>query len=167
MVLGGTALKLLSLAVKTAAKPIGKQFKKSAENSPFWRNVFVQYAQWHYRMEYQITVRMLGHHTRNVKPLDEGKAAQLGSEVLSEAFVFGVAGLMVVFEYSRSQIAAAEKKEKEERINAEREAQLEDRLQKLETSILVLSDQVESTRHAVSKSVSELLEEIDLIKRNR
>eukprot|EP00475_Leptophrys_vorax_P024956 TRINITY_DN3467_c0_g1_i1.p1 TRINITY_DN3467_c0_g1~~TRINITY_DN3467_c0_g1_i1.p1 ORF type:complete len:167 (-),score=58.95 TRINITY_DN3467_c0_g1_i1:28-528(-) len=165
MVLGGTALKLVSLAVKTAAKPLAKRFKASAESSPFWRSVFVRYAQWHYKMEYQITVKMLGHHTRNVKPLEENKAVQLGSEVLSEAFVFGVAGAMVVFEYNRSQISAAEKKDKEEKALAEKETQLELRLQGIETSLLALKEEIQGTKHAVSGSISEIIEEIDDLKK--
>jgi hypothetical protein len=164
MVLGGTALKLVSLAIRTAAKPVAKQFKASAENSPFWRNVFITYAQWHYRMEYQISVKLLGHHARNVKPLEEVKAVQLGSEVLSELFVFGVAGSMVIFEISRSQIASAEKKLQEERAIAEREQALELRLQSIETAFLELKEEVQGTKHAVSGSVSEIIREIERLK---
>jgi hypothetical protein len=149
MVLAGTTLKLVSLAIKTLSKPVAKQFKASAENSPFWRNVFSKYAQWHYKVEYQITVRLLGHHARNVKPLDENAAVKLGSEVLSEAFVFAVAGGLVIFEYNRSSKSSAAKKLEEERILQEKETEIDMRLQSLEAAIVQIRDGVDTQMNAL------------------
>jgi uncharacterized protein YlxW (UPF0749 family) len=101
-------------------------------------------------------VRLLGHHARKVKPLEEEKAVKLGAEVISEFMVFGVAGLTVIFEYSRSQIAAAQKKEKEEKLMQEKEDALEMRLLQLETALVDLKAHNDRAEHRLEQTLKEL-----------
>lgn len=142
------------------------------------------YAQWHHRIEYQITVRLLGHHAREVKALDEKKAVSFGSEVLSEFFIFSVAAGVVVFEYSRSQIANAQKKALEEQMIQDKEhvrnypkhlpisiyhsftisKQLETRFLEIESRILGLASEQERTRLAISESMADVLHELQELK---
>jgi len=52
-------------------------------------------------------VRLLGHEPRDIKSLSETAAVQRGADILSEMFIFGVAAIVMSFEYTRGQIASA------------------------------------------------------------
>lgn len=69
-----------------------------------------------------------GYKVRSIKPLDTEKALQLGSELLSEGFVFSVGAGLVIWEYNRSneksQKKEAEKLEKQKAENAALQAKL-------------------------------------------
>lgn len=138
---GSITVKLWSLGIKTAAKPLARRFKKTAEGSQFWRSVFVGYAQWHHRMEHHISVRILGHPVREVKPLDETKAIADGSELLSEVFIFSSAMIAVVFELSRREYQDQHKKDEVAKKERMFKSELEKRLSSLELRIIELEEE--------------------------
>jgi hypothetical protein len=164
MAVGALALKLWTLAVRTAAKPIGKQLKTTAEQSEFWRGVFMRYAQFHHRVEYQISVRLLGFKGADVKPLEPAKAVALGAEVLSEFFVFSVAGAVVILEYSRSRVADAAKKAAADAESTRKEEELQERFRAIEGSIQELSRQQETEHAAIAEAMQRFTEELARIK---
>lgn len=164
MAVGALAYKFGSLAVRTAAKPLAKKFRKSAENSEFWRSVFIGYAQWQHRVEYNISIRMLGHPPSRVKPLEPERAVSVGSEMLSELFVLGVACAVIAAEYSRSKLSEGHKKE--EAIEKERifKKQVNERLVSMELSILELEAKVELNRDMSANSTKMVMEQIQKLK---
>ncbi|KAK8519147.1 hypothetical protein V6N12_012373 [Hibiscus sabdariffa] len=93
-------VKLGTLALKTACKPIANRLKKEAVYIPDSAN------------SSSISPRIYGHSTDvAIRPLDEEKAVQAPADLLGELFVFSVAGAAVFFEVQRSSRSEARKEE--------------------------------------------------------
>ena len=64
----------------------------------------------------------------HVKPLTEEKAAELGAEIIGDTFVYSVAALLIIFEYTRSK----KKEQDAEDTQNSQIAKLNDSMRKLE-----------------------------------
>ncbi|KAI8010562.1 OPA3-like protein [Camellia lanceoleosa] len=105
-------VKLGTLALKTACKPIANQLKKEAGLHPKFRQLIVNIAQANHRFTTNMQRRIYGHATDvAIRPLNEEKAVQAAADLLGELFVFTVAGAAVIFEVQRSSRSEARKEE--------------------------------------------------------
>ncbi|KAK1412299.1 hypothetical protein QVD17_33436 [Tagetes erecta] len=105
-------LKLGTLALKTLSKPIAKKLKQQAAIHPKFRTSIIAFAQANHRLTTNIQRRIYGHATDvEIRPLDEEKAVQAAGDLISEVFVFSVAGLALIFEVQRSARSEAKKEE--------------------------------------------------------
>ncbi|KAL2937906.1 OPA3-like protein [Bienertia sinuspersici] len=105
-------VKLGTLALKTACKPIANRLKKEASLHPRFRQHIINFAQANHRLTTQIQRRIYGHRTDvEIRPLNEEKAVQAAADLIGEVFVFAVAGAAVIFEVQRSAKSDARKEE--------------------------------------------------------
>ncbi|CAL5391517.1 unnamed protein product [Camellia sinensis] len=113
-------VKLGTLALKTACKPIANRLKKEAGLHPKFRQLIVNIAQANHRFMTNMQRRIYGHATDvAIRPLNEEKAVQAAADLLGELFVFtldydcgrNVAGAAVIFEVQRSSRSEARKEE--------------------------------------------------------
>ncbi|KAK6432005.1 hypothetical protein LTR95_011826 [Oleoguttula sp. CCFEE 5521] len=173
--------KLLSLAIRTAAKPLGNSIKRQAKEHPGFRHIAVTSAQWVHRVDMRMRLGILhdnaaqermaererkkeedkrkaaevpivrteeeqrkyleeqakeaeklGGGTKkedkprvNIRPLSEAKAIELGANFFSEAFIFGVAVGLLVWDSWRSRSKASDRRDEvKERLDT-LEAELE------------------------------------------
>ncbi|KAK7846702.1 opa3-like protein [Quercus suber] len=83
--------KLGTLALRTVSKPIANRLKKEAGLHPTFRQFIINIAQANHRFTTTVQRRLYGHATNAlIRPLDEGRAVQLASELFGELFVFTV-----------------------------------------------------------------------------
>ena len=78
-----------------------------------------------------MTIRSEEYKVRSIKPLEKEAALSAGADFIGEAFIFGVGGAIVVWEYNRSK----EKDRCKEEQNVERERMQEKRLLDVENSL--------------------------------
>ncbi|KAL6975892.1 hypothetical protein U1Q18_024687 [Sarracenia purpurea var. burkii] len=105
-------VKLGTLALRTACKPIANRLKKEAGLHPKFRQFIINIAQANHRFTTNMQRRIYGHATDvAIRPLNEEKAVQAAADLLGELFVFTVAGAAVVFEVQRSSRSEARKEE--------------------------------------------------------
>ena len=58
--------------------------------------VSLEIHRWWHRMEVNFSIRLLGHHAKEIRPLSEEKAVAQGAEVLGEGVIFGIAASLLV-----------------------------------------------------------------------
>ncbi|GMY31920.1 OPA3-like protein [Fagus crenata] len=105
--------KLGTLALRTLSKPIANRLKKNAGLHPKFREFIINIAQTNHRFTTTVQRRIYGHATDVlIRPLDEGKAVQVASELLGEIFVFTVAGIALIYEVHRNARSEARKEER-------------------------------------------------------
>ncbi|XP_057450675.1 uncharacterized protein LOC130742596 [Lotus japonicus] len=105
-------VKLGTLALKTACKPIANRLKKEAGYHPKFRTFIISIAQANHRFSTRMQRRIYGNTTdAAIRPLNEEKAVQAAADMLGELFVFTVAGAAVIFEVQRSSRSEARKEE--------------------------------------------------------
>lgn len=105
-------LKLGTLALKTACKPVASRLKTQAGKDPKFREFIANIAQVNHRFTTTIQRRIYGHATDvEIRPLNEEKAVQAAADLLGELFVFSVAGAAVIFEVQRGARSEARKEE--------------------------------------------------------
>ncbi|PSS14477.1 OPA3-like protein [Actinidia chinensis var. chinensis] len=105
-------VKLGTLFLKTACKPIANRLKKEAGRHPKFRQFIINIAQANHRFTINMQRRIYGHAIDvAIRPLNEEKAVQAAADLLGELFVFTVAGTAIVFEVQRSARSEARKEE--------------------------------------------------------
>lgn len=105
-------LKLGTLVLKTVSKPLASRLKQQAALHPKFRTSIVGLAQANHRLTTNIQRRIYGHATDvEIRPLNEEKAVQAAGDLISELFVFSVAGVALVFEWQRNSRSEAKKEE--------------------------------------------------------
>ncbi|XP_004505532.1 uncharacterized protein [Cicer arietinum] len=105
-------VKLGTLVLKTACKPIANRLKKQAGYHPKFRNFIISIAQANHRFTTRMQRRIYGQATDvAIRPLNEEKAVQAAADLAGELFVFTVAGVAVIFEVQRSSRSDARKEE--------------------------------------------------------
>ncbi|KAG4385554.1 hypothetical protein GLYMA_12G119900v4 [Glycine max] len=82
-------VKLATLALRTACKPIANRLKKEAGYHPKFRNFIISIAQANHRLTTRVQRRIYSHATDvAIRPLNEEKAVQAAADLLGELFVF-------------------------------------------------------------------------------
>ena len=122
-------MKLGYLAVKQVSKPLANLIKLKAKTTPFLRNRLLlppaqcklehnkyKNIQWsisfavYHKVDTTIKMKLLGlGKVVNVKPLTEDQAVDLSAEMLGEFIIFGIAAVLLLSEYKRSQYKDAYK----------------------------------------------------------
>ncbi|BFZ55909.1 hypothetical protein PYCC9005_002950 [Savitreella phatthalungensis] len=120
------AFKLGTLVIRTIAKPIAETIKVQAKEHERFRKICIGVAQLTHRFDVGMRTSLLrttvssssasGSNSaggeagsgvtksrREVRPLNEAKAIDSGAKLISEAFLFGVAGGLIIFESWRSR----------------------------------------------------------------
>lgn len=106
-------VKLGTLALRTASKPIANRLKKEAGKHPKFRQFIVDIAQANHRFSVNVQRRIYGRATDvTIRPLNEEKAVQAAADLVGELFLFTVAGSAIIFEVQRSARSEARKEEK-------------------------------------------------------
>uniref|UniRef100_A0A8C4QC20 Outer mitochondrial membrane lipid metabolism regulator OPA3 n=1 Tax=Eptatretus burgeri TaxID=7764 RepID=A0A8C4QC20_EPTBU len=122
-------IKLIILGIRQVSKPMANRISSRARTNHFWRRFCIPPAQCDYHwVDIKFKMHLLGFSVRHVQPLQEDEAAELGSRILSEFFVFLVAGGCLYVEYVR-QSESSHKKLQEEQ---QRFSDLQDRLSHLQ-----------------------------------
>ncbi|WCJ30876.1 Optic atrophy 3 protein (OPA3) [Euphorbia peplus] len=105
-------VKLGTLALRTACKPIASRLKKQAGKHPRFRQCILNLAQANHRFTTTLQRRIYSRATNvAIRPLNEEKAIQAAADLLGELFIFSVAAAAVVFEVQRSSRSEARKEE--------------------------------------------------------
>eukprot|EP01031_Cornospumella_fuschlensis_P041124 gene41124-50171_t len=143
-------LKLAGLLVKTLAKPVANRIKIEARKHPKLSALCVRMGQMSHQLTSRITIISQGYRVLNVDPLPEEEALSRGINILSETFVFTVAGTLLTFEYARSEAKSAQKAQQIEEQDRQFRAYLEQRfeaqqreLQGLQTQLTELQESLE------------------------
>ncbi|ODQ55507.1 OPA3-domain-containing protein [Saitoella complicata NRRL Y-17804] len=103
------ALKIGSLIVRTLAKPVANQLKAQAKQHERFRGMCISLAQTMHRNEMRMRINLLREGVKEglpepkIRPLNEAKAVDTGANFISEAFIFSVAGALILFESYRSR----------------------------------------------------------------
>ncbi|GCB62648.1 hypothetical protein scyTo_0014517 [Scyliorhinus torazame] len=113
MVVGAFPIaKLLMLGVRQISRPLANSIKANARRSQFFkRYICLPPAQIYHWVEMKTKMRMMGFKSGQVQPLSEEVAADLGAELLGEAFVFIIGGACILAEYVRQSSNSARKEE--------------------------------------------------------
>ncbi|KAJ1920239.1 hypothetical protein H4219_001472 [Mycoemilia scoparia] len=101
-----SSIKLLSLFVKTLAKPVANQIKSQAKTHPRFRKFCIGVAQTTHRLEIQWKMHVLGYKSDAIRPLNDARAVDSGANFMGEAFIFSVAALIILAEQQRSRLSA-------------------------------------------------------------
>uniref|UniRef100_UPI00358F5688 optic atrophy 3 protein homolog n=1 Tax=Myxine glutinosa TaxID=7769 RepID=UPI00358F5688 len=117
-------IKLIILGIRQVSKPMASRISSRAKGNHFWRRFCVPPAQFYHWVDIKFKMHLLGFSVRHVQPLQEDEAAELGSRILSEFFVFLVAGGCLYVEYVRQSESSHKKLQEEE----QRFIDLQDRL---------------------------------------
>ncbi|EIW68995.1 hypothetical protein M231_06843 [Tremella mesenterica] len=94
--------KILTLAIRTLAKPISTTIKNQAAEHPTFRSVCIGLAQSMHRTEARMRLGLLNEEAKNIKPLNDVRAIQNGATFLAESFLFLVGAGLIVGETWRS-----------------------------------------------------------------
>ncbi|TRY63060.1 hypothetical protein TCAL_07948 [Tigriopus californicus] len=125
--------KLGLLLIKQISKPIANGIARRAKASRIFRTyVCIPTAQLFHWYDVKVRMRLLNLGKATVIPkLNEEKAIETGSQLLSEMIILGIASTVLIFEYNRS----SEKEEaKQEQIEREK-AYLVDKVENLELTL--------------------------------
>ncbi|ODQ67317.1 OPA3-domain-containing protein [Nadsonia fulvescens var. elongata DSM 6958] len=113
--MSGIALKLTSLLVRTLAKPLASTIKAQAKEHPPFRKLCISFAQRLHRTDVRLRLGLTdaSRTTKDIKvrPLNDTKAIENGANFLSEAFIFSVAGGLILYESFRSKRKDKERRE--------------------------------------------------------
>jgi len=126
-------IKVLSLVIKSASKPIAKQIKLHAARSPKFSKVVVKCANTWHSSEGKLSI-FVGDKNKEPKPLNINASIDLGSELASEGFLLTIAVALLILENKRS---SNKEKQKEDKMK-ERFADLENEIAKQHEEILTL-----------------------------
>ncbi|EGD80983.1 hypothetical protein PTSG_01565 [Salpingoeca rosetta] len=106
-------MKIMSLTIKTVAKPISKLLKQQAMTHETLRQrVVVPVGQATHWISVRLQRLTMNSSRRDVKPLSEDLAVTYGAEFIGEFFIFSVATVMLVGEYNASAKKSAAKEAK-------------------------------------------------------
>lgn len=114
-------VKLFFLAVRQASKPMANGLKRAAQSSDAFTAVLAATGRTLHRVTLQITRASEGKdQLATVAKLAEKAAIQRGADLLSEAFIYSVAGATVYYEWSMQQREKVQKAAKDAANEAQR-----------------------------------------------
>lgn len=118
------AVKVLSLTIKTASKPLANSFQAFVLGHPAFRQRAIDGAQqvnyWNARLTRAVS-EDASEGKVFVGKLSDDKALKLASKFLSESFLYAVGGGLIFYEYTRSNNKELEKKRQKEERRREKE----------------------------------------------
>ncbi|KAG0052369.1 hypothetical protein BGZ83_002708 [Gryganskiella cystojenkinii] len=102
-----SAIKLGFLAIRTVAKPIANSIKSYSVKHPKFKEACISFS---HKTEMQLKMKFLGYKVESIRPLNDARAVEMGANFLSEAFIFGVAGSLIILENARTRMNARDRK---------------------------------------------------------
>ncbi|KAL7525584.1 hypothetical protein ACHAXR_001069 [Thalassiosira sp. AJA248-18] len=141
--------KLISLFIKTLAKPVAKQVKHQFVKQPITRSSLIWVGQTSNAVTTRMTIWSSGYKVRSISKLEEDKALSLGADILSESFLFAVSGGILVYEYNRS--SEKEKKKEAARLQKIRDeaTRLQAKLGSLDKRLVALEEYAKANRRSI------------------
>ena len=104
--------KIISLTIRTLAKPIATQIKNQAAHHESFRKVCISLAQSMHRTESRLRQNLLpGSEKYKIRPLNDAKAISNGANAISEGFLFVVAALIIIGETYRGSRSRANERD--------------------------------------------------------
>ncbi|SCU87435.1 LAME_0D10066g1_1 [Lachancea meyersii CBS 8951] len=98
------ALKLGTLLIRQVTRPVANVLKAQAKQHDKFKEVCVGLAQRMHRVDARLRTRLsTAERELKIRPLNDARAVENGATLLSEAFVFGVTGSVVVWETLRQR----------------------------------------------------------------
>lgn len=91
---GVITLKLTTLLIRTVSKPVANTIKAQSRQSPFFKKNFVKFGQ----LINRVDLKLRNNSNIKVRPLNDNKAIELGSNFLSELFIFSTAAGLIIYE---------------------------------------------------------------------
>ncbi|KAJ1679395.1 hypothetical protein EV182_002134 [Spiromyces aspiralis] len=151
-----SSVKLVSLFIRTLAKPVSNQIKNRAKTHPKFREFCISVAQATHRIEMTWKLRVLGYKADAIRPLSDAryagchllKTVDAGANFMGEAFIFSVAALVILAEQQRARYSARQQRDK-----------VDDRLVKLEEEterLRELNNGLERRNRALESNFEEL-----------
>lgn len=134
-------------------KPIANQIKETAQRSNTFRDAIIGFGNSVNRMTMRLQLRSMNVEVKEIKSkLDEQQAIKRASEALSELFVFGVFGTVIMGQAYYTNRMEEARQEEEDRYNERVKEQIEE----LNRNVLVLSQEVEKLNRVVSQNSDSL-----------
>merc|ERR1711977_282548 len=125
------AVKVLSLTVKTASKPLANQFQAYMLSHPFVRGKAIEGAQVLHKWNVSLSRASQDKKGKAfVGKLSDEKAMGIASKFLSETFIYVVAGGLLLYEYDRGNKREEKKKEDKEKRKKRKETKRLEHLQR-------------------------------------
>ncbi|TFL07889.1 OPA3-domain-containing protein [Pterulicium gracile] len=137
-------VKVFTLLIRTAAKPISTQIKIQAKQHERFRGFCVSLAQMLHRSEVKLRTNILGEPAKVVRPLSETRAIETGANFIAEGFLFSVALALIAGENWRSA-----------RNQSKRRDTVDDQLEDLGTTVQELSTRVNTMADAMETRLDE------------
>ncbi|SCU91212.1 LAFA_0F02476g1_1 [Lachancea sp. 'fantastica'] len=98
------AVKLGTLLIRQVTRPVANVLKAQAKQHDKFKEICVGLAQRMHRVDARMRTRLNKSEAEiKVRPLNDARAVENGATLLSEAFVFGVTGSVVVWETLRQR----------------------------------------------------------------
>ncbi|SCU79420.1 LANO_0A06194g1_1 [Lachancea nothofagi CBS 11611] len=99
------AVKLGTLLIRQVTRPVANILKAQAKQHDKFKEICVGLAQKMHRVDAKMRSRLTSTFDKEIKvrPLNDARAVESGATLLSEAFVFGVTGSVVVWETVRQR----------------------------------------------------------------
>jgi len=129
--------KLGSLLIKTLSKPVAKRIKSQMIKNDITRDGLIWVGQKTHALTTRMEIWSSGYTVRSINKLEETEALSRGADILSETFLFGVSGVILVYEYNRSS-------EKERLKEEKRLQQIRDDASKLQAKLVSLDKRLEA-----------------------
>lgn len=98
------ALKLGALLVRQVTRPMANVLKKQAKQHELFKDICIGLAQKMHIADIVLRSRLTpSKFSKTIRPLNDERAVENGATLLSEVFVFGVTGTVVVWETMRQR----------------------------------------------------------------
>lgn len=92
---GAITLKLTSLLIRTVSKPISNLIKTQTKQNEFFKQNFIRFGQFLNKID----LRLRNNNSSiKIRPLNDNKAIEIGSNFLSELFIFSIAASLILYE---------------------------------------------------------------------
>ncbi|WFC99556.1 hypothetical protein MYAM1_002301 [Malassezia yamatoensis] len=125
--------KLVTLAIRTLAKPIATSLKSRATQHEMFRKICIELAQKMHRTEIRLRQNLvMGQEIIKVRPLNDAKAISNGANAISEGFLFAVAASLIIGETYRGS-----------RSRAHAQDRVEERFEELQQELRELRDVIQ------------------------
>ncbi|SCU81717.1 LAMI_0B07382g1_1 [Lachancea mirantina] len=106
------AIKLGTLLIRQVTRPVANILKAQAKQHDTFKRVCVELAQRMHRVDFRLRTRLVNtKQDIKIRPLNDTRAVENGATLLSEAFVFGVTGSVVVWETLRQRTKELNRRE--------------------------------------------------------
>ncbi len=129
--------------MKTLAKPVANRIKVEVRRHPKFSELCTNIGQLTHQVTSRLNVMASGYKILRVEPLPEDEALARGINFVSESFIFGVGGGILVFEYQRSEAKTAAKALQAEEDNRRYQEYLDDKFQNLYREIKSISGRLD------------------------